>query len=309
MDKALGDFVYEELCPDGIWRLPDIVQSLLRYHIARLPKREVSKTDTRYPIDRPSMRAFLKVFFSRHYFQVQNSLIDYIIPEDFLDAVGSGHLRILDVGSGPAVASLAITALLRCVLEGVIHLGYWPKARVVKVTYLLNDISPICLGTGQRMLADYFSLSTSSGSPVAHNLTISMREAFPDNMYKIRWIARSLGGYDMTVLSYVVMPLGEDSGLNALANGLLSIEQLCSGTGRILLVQDKYNESFMRRLGKAIGVSVHKQELTQEIYPDRNSYETYTYTYYSCLYGPIVRAMCEQYRPVSRSPYHAVALT
>ena len=308
MDKALRDFVYEELCPDGIWRLPDIVQSVLRYNISRLPKREVSKTDTRYPIDRASMRAFLEVFFSRHYFQVQNSLIDYIISEDFFDTVGAGHLRILDIGSGPAVASLAITTLLCCVLKALIDLGYWPRTKVVKVTYLLNDISSICLATGQRMLADYSRLSTSRGLPVAHNATISMQEHFPDNLYKIRRLARSLGGYDMTVLSYVVMPLGEDTGLNALADGLLSIEQLCSRTGRILLVQDKYNESFMRRLGKAISVSVHKRELTQEIYPDRNSYETYTYTYYSCLYGPIMEAMGEQYRPVSRSPYHAVAL-
>lgn len=308
MDRALEHLVYEELRPDGIWRLPDIVQSVPRYNISRLPKTEVSKTDTRYPIDPASMRAFLEVFFSRHYFQVQKSLIDYVVSEDFFDTVGSGHLRILDIGSGPAVASLAITTLLRSVLKGFIHLGYWRRARVVKVTYLLNDISPICLATGQRMLANYFSLSAGSGLPVVHNLTMSMQEAFPDNTYKIRRVARSLGSYDMTVLSYVVMPLGEDSGLNVLANGLLSIEQLCSHTGRILLVQDKYNESFMRRLGRAIGVSVHKQELTQEVYPDRNSYETYTHTYYSCLYGPIVGAMCEQYWPVSRSAYHGVAL-
>jgi len=37
--------------------------------------------------------------------------------QDFLETIEDRHLRILDIGSGPAVTSLAITDMLTCVLR------------------------------------------------------------------------------------------------------------------------------------------------------------------------------------------------
>jgi len=39
-------------------------------------------------------------------------------------------------------------------------------------------------------------------------------------------------------------------------------------------------------MGKQIGVSVESKELTQEIFPNRGTMDTYTYSYYQCLYQP-----------------------
>lgn len=99
MNGTLRNLVREELCPDGMWQLTDVIKSALRHQIFRLPKGEVSETETRYSQRPAEMRAFLVKFFTRHYFQTQNSLIDYMTSQDFLDIVRTGHLRILDVGS------------------------------------------------------------------------------------------------------------------------------------------------------------------------------------------------------------------
>ncbi len=158
MNGTLQYLIQEELCPNGIWRLTDTVKSKLTYQILRLPKREVSKIGARYPQSPAEMRAFLVKFFTRHYFQVQNCLVNYMTSQDFLDLIKLGHLRILDIGSGPAVAPLAITDILSCILKHLERLGAWPKGKTIKVSYVLNDTSAICLETGQRMLTDYFRI-------------------------------------------------------------------------------------------------------------------------------------------------------
>ncbi|GAG15183.1 unnamed protein product, partial [marine sediment metagenome] len=152
MNETLQNLIREELCQNEMWQLSDVMKSALIHQICRLPKNEVSEIETRYPQSPAEMRAFLVKFFTRHYFQTQNSLIDYMTSQDFLDIVRFGHLRILDVGSGPAVASLAITDMLACILEYLNYIEEWPKDKTVKMTYVLNDTSGICLGTGQCML-------------------------------------------------------------------------------------------------------------------------------------------------------------
>jgi len=286
MNRTLQNLVQKELCPDGIWQLSNVIQSVLRYHISQLPKMKVSETDTRYPVTPAAMREFLKIFFSRHYFQIQNSLINYMVSQDFLNIIGSGNLRILDIGSGPAVASLAITDMFVCILKHLKNLNSWPINKVIDVTYVLNDTSGICLGTGQRMLKDYFQMSRRHRTIVVNGQMITVPKAFPVNVNQIQRIAHNLGAYDMVTLSYVVVPLNDDGGLRNIVNGLLSIEQSCNHNGRILIVQDRYNESLMRRIGAALDIPTHKEELTQQIYPKRDVNETYTYSYYSCLYAP-----------------------
>ena len=289
MSGTLQNLIYKDLCPDGIWQLSDAVKSVLRYQISRLPRSNVSETDTRYPTTPASMRAFLDVFFTRHFFQSQNSLIDYMTSQDFLNIVDSGHLRILDVGSGPAVVSLAITDMLACLLEYLGYAGKWPKGKAMKVTYVLNDISRICLGAGQDMLRNYFRMRTGHTRSIINDHMISIYKAFPDNMNQLQRVRLNLGTYDIIIFSYVISPLNEDSGFNSLVNGLLNIEKLCSHRGRVLILQDKFQTSLVRRMSKAIGISSEKQVLTQQVYPKRNDNETYTYVYYRCLYAPAVK--------------------
>lgn len=291
MSRTLQNLVLKELCPDGIWQLTDVMKSVLRYQISRLPKSKVSETDTRYPTTPASMRAFLDVFFTWHFFQVQDSLFNYMTSEDFLDIVGSGHLRILDVGSGPAVASLAITDMLACILEHIEYIEGWPKGGTVKVAYVLNDTSSICLGVGQHMLRNYFRIRTGHTRSIINDHMISIQKSFPDDMNQLQRIKLNLGTYDIVIFSYVISPLNEDRGFNSLVSGLLNIEKLCSYNGRILILQDKFQTSLVRRMSKAIEASANKQVLTQHVYPKRNDNETYTYIYYRCLYAPAEKRM------------------
>jgi len=286
MNRTLQNLIREEFCPNGIWQLSNTMKSVLKREISRLPKGEVSESETRYPESPSAMRAFLIKFFTRHYFQTQHSLFDYMTSNEFLSLLASGKLLILDVGCGPAVASLAITDMLACILEYLENMGECSKGTILKLTYVLNDISGICLGTGQRMLTNYYLIGRRYGSGIIHSRTISTQKAFPDNMSQLRRVRLNLGTYDMATFSYVVSPLNEDKGFNGLVNGLLNIGKLCSHNGIILILQDRFQAALVRQMSRAIGISSHKEELTQYVYPSRNANETYTYSYYRCLYAP-----------------------
>jgi SAM-dependent methyltransferase len=296
MDRTLHKLLRKDLCPDGIWQLTDIMKSMLKSQISRLPRASVSETEKRYPTTAMGMRAFLDVFFVRHYFQAQHSLFDYMTSNEFLALLTSGKVQILDVGCGPAVASIAITDMLACILEHLKNLGEWPKSKIVKLTYVLNDTSGICLGTGQRVLTDYFRMRGRHSRGIVHARTISIQKAFPDNMNQLKRVRLNLDPYDIVIFSYVISPLNENKGFDHLVSGLLNIEKLCNHSGRILILQDKFQETLVRQMGRAVGISAHKKALTQHIYSSSNMNETYTYSYYSCLYAPawekIVRVSC-----------------
>jgi len=195
------------------------------------------------------------------------------------------HLRILDIGSGPAVTSLAITDMLACVLKHLREEGYRSGNKVI-VDYTLNDISGFCLGTGQQLLTDYFRICTRQNSQITPGHILRLEKAFPKNMNQLRRIKGKLGSYDIATLSYVVSPLNEDTSFKDLVNGLLNVESLFSRNGRILILQDKFQPTIMRQISRALGISRKKEESTQEVYPKRNTNETYTYSYYCCLYPP-----------------------
>jgi hypothetical protein len=306
MNNTLQNLVQEKLCPDGVWEISDAMKLVLSHHASRLPKKEVTEDETRYPICAASMRAFLEVFFTRHYFQIQNSLIAYMTSQEFLDILMRGYIQILDIGSGPAVASLAIADVLSCILECSQDLGVMPIRNGVKVVYVLNDTSGICLGTGISMLRNHLRVSRNHGRGSIDNQIIAVQKAFPDNINQLRRISRNFGPYGIATFSYVVVPLNEDGGIHNLVNGLLRVEELCNRAGRILILQDKFNVSLMRRISKAVGASSQKEELTQQLYPNRNANETYSYSYYSCLYSPNKEMIDMQNCLKGLSPYHAV---
>ncbi len=294
MNRTSQNQVLQELRPDGIWQSTDNVKSVLRYQISRLPKGKVSEDETRYPENPASMRAFLIKFFTRHYLQTQNSLVKYMTSQDFFDIIRFGHLRILDIGSGPAVASLAITNMLACLLEHLEDIGRWSKGKKLKIDYILNDTSGICLGTAKRMLTDYFHISKRYNRGTLHGRVISIQKAFPDNLNHLRRIKFNLGTYDIATLSYVLSPLNEEKGISALVRALFNIEKLCTYNGRILILQDRFRAALIHRISRAIGISSHKEESVQQVYPKRNTSGIYAYSYYCCLYTPTKKMMLRQ---------------
>ena len=179
--------------------------------------------------------------------------------------------------------------MLVCLLENLEYVGEWPKGKTVNITYILNDTSSICLGTGQDMLRNYFRMRTGHTKSIINNLMIGINHAFPDSMNQLQRVRLNLGTYDIIIFSYVISPLNEENGFSGLVNGLLNIEKLCSHRGRVLILQDKFQTTLVRRMSKAIGISSEKQVLTQQVYPKRNDNETYTYVYYRCLYAPTVK--------------------
>jgi hypothetical protein len=286
MNEVLQKLVKKELCPNDVWRLSYAVKSILRHQISKLPRGQVSKMDRRYPTDPVSMRAFLEAFFARHYLQVQNSLIQYMISDSFLNIVRGGSLRLLDIGSGPAVASLAVTDMLGCIVEYLKGLGEFPKGGAVNVTYVINDTSWMCLGTGQSMLENYFLIGRRPGARIIHKHTIRIQRPFPENLNQIRRIAHNFGRFDMAIFSYVVVPLDQESGLDNLVTGLMDTELLCDREGRMVILQDRFNASRMRRIGRKLGVSVQKEKSLQQLYPRSATWPTYVYSYYSSVFPP-----------------------
>ena len=284
MRNNLNDSVLKELCEEGVWRISDVMKSVLQYQISRLDKRKVNEDETRYPKSQAGMRSFLKKFFTRHYLQAQSSLVDYMSSNDFIDIIKNESLTILDIGSGPAVTSLAITDMLTYIIEHLQDIGEWSKGRVVKINYIMNDTSEIYLGTGQYMIKDYFRRKHIKEIDYSH--IFSIQKGFPNNINQLRRIRNNLGIYDIVIFSYVLSPLIEDKIYSQLINGFMEIENLCNQRGRILILQDKFQKNLMQRISRSIGVSSHREESHQYIYPKRNDNDTYKYTYYSCLYKP-----------------------
>ena len=232
-----------------------------------------------YPSTASGMRAFLEVFFSRHYFQVQNSLLGYFAAEEFDSILGGGEIRMLDIGCGPAVGALAVTDIIACLLENRNN----PVQRPVRFTYVLNDTSGICLAVGRRMLDEYFGRYHHD---MGEHRILTLTNDFPDNVNQLERIEKNYGTYHLVMFSYVIRPLAEENGNIGLANDVVRTEKLCDPRGMILILQDQYRETLMRALGKQIDASVENKELTQEIFPNRGTADTYTYSYYQCLYKP-----------------------
>ena len=293
MNNTIRSLLSQELCPDGIWQLSDVIKSILRLQISRLPKDNVSEDEARYPKNPTAMRAFLIKYFCRHYIQTQNSLIKYITSQDFYNIIRLGHLSILDIGSGPAVTSLAITDMLERLLKYLEDTGEWPKGKKVKVDYILNDTCSFCLGTGKNILANYFQ-NSNCHRRIIQNQTISIQKGFPDNLCQLQRIRLNINKYDLATFSYVIRPMNEEKGFKNLVLGLFNIEKLCNSSGRILILQDRFRERLIKKISRAIGISGNIEKVVQQIFPKRNLCDIFTYFYYCCLYIPTQNVILRQ---------------
>lgn len=229
------------------------------------------------------MRAFLETFFTRHLFQLQRSLTEYIASPDLQKTLRFSPLCLLDIGSGPAVASLAILDLIhRMRLSANPRTCIWP----FRMVHVLNDTSSVCLATGKRMLTACHRLARADGLTLYDDRIFTLSAAFPRNMQQVQHLASFLGGYDIIILSYVVSPLIDDHGLQDLVAAVELLGRLCRAHGRVLIIQDRFQESIIQHLAHLLNAECREQTVIQEIYPPRGDNERYTYTYYDCLYTP-----------------------
>jgi hypothetical protein len=166
-----------------------------------------------------------------------------------------------------------------CILE---HLNQ----RSVRFVYVLNDTSQICLATGQRILDKYFDLCRAQKLNSGDNRILTITNDFPDNVKQLARIEKSYGLYHLVMFSYVIRPLTDENGTVGSAHDIVRTEKLCNPRGRILILQDQYRETLMRSLGRQIDASVEKEEVTQEVFPNRGTGDTHIYSYYRCLYKP-----------------------
>ena len=286
--KELKKLLLDAVCPSGIWRLSHRIESLLEQQLRRLPRGKVSDEESRYPTTKQGMRAFLDIFFTRHYFQAQNSFIEHLISDEFISIILDGQLHVLDIGCGPAVVSLAITDLLDSLVKILIEKGQWSKPRILELTYILNDTSPICLGVAKQMLEQYFSLQQYSQINLVPNIVLGVGKGFPDNLQQLRRIAQNYGSFDVASLSYVITPLTEQRGVISLARDLSLLGSLCAENGCIVILQDKFKGELVRKLGRMLGATVRQREYTQQVYSNRNPNETFKYSYYDLLYKPFL---------------------
>lgn len=284
--ENLRETILAELCPEGVWVLDETVKSMLRRKISGLPEREVSEENARCPQDRAGMRAYLETFFVRHFFQIQNSLVNYVASRDFEIAIRSGQLNILDIGSGPGVASLAISDMLGRTLLADSHGVTLHAPRAMRISHVLNDTSAICLGTARQMVADYTKKWSRSQAGLSDCPILAMGEGFPRNLTRISRVARAVGGFDIVFLSYVVRVLADSDGLNGVVNAIKDVGRFCKPHGRVLIVQDRFRESLLRCIARECPAKCNEQQVSQKIYPERGTCETNTYTYYDCLYAP-----------------------
>ncbi len=276
----LYNSVRDELCHNGVWKISDDLERILNRQINRFPKRETNDEETRYPEDKASMGAFLDKFFPRHYFQVQNSIIEYMTSDEFVDLIKTGTVNILDIGSGPAVASLAITDILVGVLK-TLELN-----KMVSINYILNDPINICLGVGKDLLNSYFLTLKKGKTGICNNIILAIAQKFPSNVKQLARINKNYGEYSIVNFSYVATPLREQETLNEIRNGFSQIESMSSPKGKILILQDKYKESLIKSITKEIGESYKEKHLNQYVYSSDNSNEVQSYTYFGCLYSP-----------------------
>ncbi|MCK5563807.1 MAG: hypothetical protein KAJ07_01055 [Planctomycetes bacterium] len=283
--NKLYDSVKQELCPDGNWKLRKPVKDILHGFLNRLPCRNVSEEEMRYPTNPSGMRAFLDIFFARHYFQIQDSLIGHMTSDDFVAHLYDGQFNILDIGSGPSVASLAITDMLACIIQHLSESSINVSSKKIRINYILNDTSGISLAVGKDILKKYFELSRKDRIGISNGMALTLEKKFPLNMDQLNRIQNNLGPYKIINLSYVVKPLFEQMKSTEVKGSLYEIENLCDPKGKVLIVQDKFSKSVIHKAASLVGRSCEKRKLTQCTYSSRNENEFYSYEYYICSYS------------------------
>ena len=114
-----------------------------------------------------------------------------------------------------------------------------------------NDVSEPCLKVGQDLLVAYFR---GLGARFAAERIIPVTAPFPKSNAQLSRIARLSRPYDLCCLSYALAPLDEQSGLQAISQGIGLLADACApASGRIVVLQDKFHESLLRKVCRELG--------------------------------------------------------
>jgi hypothetical protein len=277
VDKRLLEEIREKLAPNKIWSLRPEIKTILETEISTLPKkRQMKEAERRYPSTPSGMSVFLNAFFARHFFQVQDSILQTEAFEKFYGSVQQGKVNIADIGSGPAVASLAVLDLLDAIHETI-------RIPRTKLNIVLNDTSTVCLQTGQKMLHSF--LKQILNQMLVRN-TIAVDTPFPKSLNQFRRISSLVGLYDLCFMSYVLIPLKEEMTHDDIQAQIHELQRYCSKESLCIILQDKFRESLIRHTGRLQGVSTHKATLVQTVYDKNNSNTEQAYTYYRTIIMP-----------------------
>ncbi len=267
--------IRKEIVHNNIWTLDDKLEGILKRQISSLPPpSNSSEAECTYPIDEPSLRGFLDRLFARHFFQIQNAILQEDTFERFISAVQRRNITIADIGCGPAVAS---TAALNIVSNVCCKLN-----KNIYVNIVMNDICVEALAVGRKILETY--VKHLYGISRLNILTLDT--PFPDSMVQLRRISRMLDPYDICLLPYVLDHVKEDHSYKNICQQIETLRGFCKSTGFILNLQDKFRESFARRIGCLLETSVNKLNLRQKVYDSTNSCDEYSYNYFRIAVFP-----------------------
>ncbi len=265
--------IKEELCPGGIWKLGSRVENVLKSWLSKLPRKHVSEEERKHPTSPAGIRSQMNAFFARHFFQVQDSLLNKSFSQLIKVAVMRGRVSIVDIGSGPAIASLALLDLLDHAAES----GILAVRGKLRITAVLNDVSDACLNVGQKLLEDYFC----QNSRCSVQKIIPVSVPFPRSIVQLSRVSRLFGPYDVCCMSYVLDLLEEQSGLKQVCDGIRQLSGLFSrADNQVTILTDRFHESLHKRASRELGGQAEVTNIKQKVYDTDNSNLEHTYTFF-----------------------------
>ncbi|MBL7215942.1 MAG: hypothetical protein ISS71_09720 [Phycisphaerae bacterium] len=266
--------VLEDLCPDGVWQLSEPLETMVNKTIRKLPKKEVTTQERRYPTTHEGMRACLDGFFARHFFQVQDAALNRVVSEDFLPLLKKGRVRILDIGAGPGVTTLGVVDVLRSVIQSA------QITRPVVFDCVFNDPCQLCLSYCRHFSNRYFQRFKDQVLP---GQMISVAEPFPECGPHLDRIAQLAGKFDIILLSYILDPLFESYDKEQLKKGFEKLQRHTGSRGFVVAVQDRFHERFIRKAAGMLETRVKFHTLKQKIYSEENSNDFQNYYFFSTI--------------------------
>ncbi len=289
INTQLMDEVRDYLAPQGVWTLRKETESLLGRTLSGLPRGQVSENEQRCPTTLRGVRAFMNALFARHFFQLQDSLLEFAVDLVASRSSQGEPLCFADIGSGPAVASIALIDLLDSVRQ-VVRKRTGEGMEPVRLSIVLNDVSEPCLDVGRKMILS-LSGETSVSVPQIAPVTVP----FPRSITQLGRLARNLRPYDLCCMSYVLAPLQEQAGLRSVSD---AVRQLLGtsiqANGRAVILQDKFHEQLHVDVCRRLGVSSQEVQLKQTVYDTDNQNDEHTYTFFRCVFPQEAAATSKQ---------------
>ena len=148
----------------------------------------------------------------------------------------------------------------------------------------MNDIEPELLLAAEKFIDAY----SKKLSKVRIATVLKINNPFPKSIIQLKRISRILGKYDFAFMSYVLLPLKEESTYSQMNEQLTDFFDCLSNSGVGIINQDKFRENLSRYIGRLIKSPTRKMSVCQRIYDSNNSYDQYSYEYFGVIILPNV---------------------